>query len=224
MSSGIGQLFPIRAVRIRDRVKESEGVVLTVAVGSSFENISDIFGAYESAKNLLEYRIFLGHGKVILPESVNSIIWMDPSATEAALDSLKLALMKDDRQSFLRELKLLFSVDASGMIQYNYINHISTKLAALLINYADEHHLDSAETVDPEEMLSLETIEEIRRWFTDKFTKIFDGANRRSYRGKENFHVREAVRIIDTRYAGNLSLESLAESLGLPQGVPRKAF
>ncbi len=215
MASGDRTSVSDTAVRMIDRVKDTEGAVLTVAAGSPFGSMGEIFGAYESAGNLLGYRIFLGHGRVILPESIDSIIWMDPAVTEALLDNLRLSLMEDDKQSFLRGLKSLFSIDTPGMIQYNYINHVNMKLAALLINYADEQHMDSAGIIDPEEMLSLETVEEIRDWFAGRFIKIFDGRKNGRFDGGGNFHVREAVRIIDTRYAGNLSLESLAENLGL---------
>ncbi len=206
--------------RILDYVEYHCRVTLTAAVDHLFTDLSEIQAVFASTKDLLRYRIFLGHRRVLTPAHRENVTWMDPETTEHRLESVKQAMLKNDTAAFFKILEELFTVNASGMIQYNYIEYVHIRLLTLLLSYIDMHHISMTDTfpfdADALNTLhALDTVAEMFQWFKKKFSDAFAFTRNRGASAIHSQHIREIIAVIHAEYSGNLSLEILAEREGI---------
>ncbi len=212
--------LPDLPTRIIDYVEKHCQTNLTIAANNSFTNLSDIQTVFLSTRDLLRYRIYLGHHRVIIPAHIQNIIWMDPEETERSLHKLKQALIQNRSDIFYKELKTLFDVNASGIIQYNYIEYVKINLLSLLLTYIDTHHLHLSNSFhinvqNFQIIQTLETIDDIHNWFKKHFSEVFALTKNNHMDKIHNVHLREIISFIKTEYQKNLSLEILATKAGI---------
>jgi AraC-like DNA-binding protein len=203
------------AVGIIRFAQKETGNIPTMSLSDSFGPEDSLADVYRQVLDLLEYRIFLGHGRVIQSETVDSLIWMNPEDRKKIIREIRQALMVGDRKSFSEKLKELYSINASGMIQYNYLEYVNLKLVSLLIQYIDDNHLNEEFEPDFSEIRRLETVVEIHDWFRNNFDQAFELSELPEKKGAYNVHVRKALEIIENGYADDLSLDHIAEKLNL---------
>jgi len=206
--------------RIIDYVDHHCHITLTIAANNPFTTFSEIQSIFKSTKKLLHYRMFLGHRRVIIPAHIQNVIWRDPELTEHTLHMIKQAMIQNDKTLFFKRLETLFKMEASGMIQFNYIEYVTTALLAMIMTYIEIHHLELSEEINVSiqkfhEVHSLETMEDMYRWFINRFTELFTITSEEGITKIENIHIRELIHIIKTEYKGNLSLETLANRIGI---------
>ncbi len=208
------------AARIIDCVDHHCSHSITVAVGNTFSNPEEIRKEYLKVQELLKYSIYLGQNRVILSSHVSQIGWLDPELIDHILHQLKLYILRDDKKDFFNYLKQLYQIDTAGMIEYNYIEYVNTNLITLLLNFINENHLKESEKFDNrllsfKEIHSMETIHDIYLWFRKKFAEIFSFADKQSGSVFQNTHIRKIISIIKNEYKEDLSLETLADRIGI---------
>ena len=208
------------SARIVEYVEHYCARTISIAAPDPFSNLLDIYKSYQAAGDLLRYRIFLGLGKVIVPESVNMIPWLEPSSIDLKLRDMNTALMQDEENIFLEGLKSIFTFNASGMVQYNYIEYVHSSLLAMMFNYIESRHLKTAdggewELYEVKHVDDYESMEEIHIWLKTRFSKLFELNKKEKESGSDNAHVRKIKRIIETEYNNDLSLEIIADRVGI---------
>ncbi len=213
-------LFSEIASRLLDYVNHHCSVSVTISAGNIFKEPDCIQGEYQKVKEILKYSIFLGQKRVILPSHISQLSWLNPEIVDNTLHKIKVSLLKDDKEMFLRNLKQLYKINTAGMIEYNYMEYVNSSIIALLLTYIDEKNVRESEDFNPElldfkRLHSMETIEDIYFWFKQKFLGIFSLTAKMETRTLKNIHIKELINIINVEFMSDLSLETLANRIGI---------
>ena len=201
---------------------QKRGLPVTIAVSAACGDLSELPQCRRQAEELLRYRVYLGRGRVIIPESVDSVAYKDPESVEWKLTRIEESLHAGGGSSVLTLLSQIFEEDLPGMMQVHYIEYVKAALVtcahrALRAQRATSPAFGEA-LPDFREMERLETLEEIHNWFRDLFRCLLaledlDAATAAGRGASRN--VRRALEIIERRYDQGLSLESLASEIGV---------
>ncbi len=210
------------------KVRESFGVSLTMAL-DSFESVEKIKERFAELQNLIRYSVFLGYGKVILPETVESLYFLDPVIIERKIATLRRDVEREDMESFFVHLKQLYERDMAGMLQYNYLEYINSNLLSILINFINRKRINESESfsgdiLDLQGLKRVETVKEMHEWFRKKFTEIFKLAREVNEKITSNVTVREILNIIRNEYRNDLSVEGIAKRMKIHKVYLNRLF
>ena len=217
------------ASNIIQQVENTYQLSLTISMGKPFNSMDKIEDEYINVQNLIKYRVFLGRGKVILPESIENLISLDPVILEKKISTLRHAIIKDDEDTFFYTLSQLYERDMAGMIQYNYIEYVNSNLISILINFLNKKNANELDTftgdiLELQELKKLETIREMHEWFKKKFTQSFKLAREAEEKISDNVIVREILSIIRNEYKNDLSVESIAKKVKIHRVYLNRLF
>ena len=217
------------ASNIIQQVKQKHQTSLTISLGKLFISMDKIDDEYSNVQNLIKYRVFLGRGKVILPESIENLIFLDPVILEKKISTLRDAIIQDDEDTFFYHLRQLYERDMAGMIQYNYIEYVNSNLISILLNFINKKRINEFENftgdkLDLQELRKLETIREMHEWFRKKFKEAFELAREAEEKISDNVIVREILSIVRGEYQNDLSVESIADRLGIHRVYLNRLF
>ncbi len=230
-AGGSIETFPLileTASDVIKKTKETYGISLTMAL-ESFGDVGKLREKFVNLKNLIRYSVFLGCGKVILPESVESLYFLDPAILERKIVVLRRDIEREDMDEFFLHLKQLYERDMAGMLQYNYLEYINSNLISMLINFVNKKRVNESESfsgdlLDLQGLKKVETVKEMYEWFKGKFTDVFRLARRVDERLTGNVIVREILNIIRSEYKNNLSVEGIAKRMRIHKVYLNRLF
>ena len=198
----------------------SRNISLTIAVGECFTGLENIPQQALAVKELYGFRVFLGCDRIILSESTRGIGGGDPSYIREKIDLIKKALTESQPAACFSILRELYDRDLPGMLKYNYLEYVNLRLLSLILSLVERGEINLRELAGSEylslhELEKKETVTEMREWFEDIFSRIFnlerdDAASRVS-----NRNILKIINIIKNRYDEDLTLDELAAEIGV---------
>ncbi|NOY08503.1 MAG: response regulator [Spirochaetes bacterium] len=203
------------AAAIIHQTEYSCSLSLTIAAGKLFTDVKNLKAEFKNVRNLIKYRTFLGQRRVILPESVENLSFLDPVILEKKISAIRESIIKEDTDNFFYYLKQLYERDMAGMIQYNYIEYVNSNLISILLNFINEKKIKESDSfagdfLDLYSLRKLETIKDMHAWFRTKFIEVFKLARETEEKLPDNIIVREILSIIRNEYKKDLSVEHIA--------------
>ncbi len=199
---------------------EGRKTSVTIAAGKTFAAGSDLRTEALAVRELYGYRLFLGRNRIIIPETITSFGGRNPADIRKKIELIKTAVHERDSGSCFSLLRELYDRDLPGMLKYNYLEYVNLRLLSLILSFEERGEINIREITGKEylpikELELMETVSDMREWFENIFSRIFkleedDPASRVT-----NRNVLKVINIIKTRFDEDLSLEDLADSVGV---------
>ncbi len=195
---------------VRDALEKPDQPV-TIGVSEILRNPDRLSEGITQATEALQTAVFQGKGRNLY---FDAAAVMGSKAQLKVLDEgvsrVREALKCGDEALLLCEVRRLYQRDLSGMMQYNYLNHVNALLMGILTQacLAGDIPFKSifgADTVSLEALDQMDAIGDICLWFVERFTALA-----RTVRASYSPRLSQIVRYIDQHYCEDLTLETLA--------------
>lgn len=199
---------------------ESRNYSVTIAAGKTFSTANELRREAQSVKELFGYRLFLGRNRIIIPETVSSLSGRNPADIRKKIEQIKTAVHERDSASCFSLIRELYDRDLPGMLKYNYLEQVNLRLLSLILSFEEKGEINIREISGQEylpvkELELKETVSEMREWFENIFTRIFKLEADDPTSWVTNRNVLKVINIIKSRFDEELSLEELADEIGV---------
>ncbi len=166
--------------RLRKELHKVPDITLSAGISELFFNVDELPDHYQKAHDLLKYRIFLGGGRTLFSSlPISKMPVLKTEKIENYLEKIKIYACEKRFQKALSSISDLYNTELSGMLQYNYIQHIHTNLFSIIIDICKNNKITYNDLfgknflpVDYPE--NFNTIQESREWFLEIFSRIIE--------------------------------------------------
>ncbi len=209
------------AQEIRRRVSILNNISLTISVSSTFKKPFRIKKYFDEAFKLSKMKVFLGNDTIILNNTFVKNLNLDTDTLTKRINAINIAIEQNDMEDLKLELTYLYGKDIRGFMQFNYLNYINSSLLDLVVRTCNRYSITYEDIFStsyiPIEILSTkETVEEMRSWFIEIFTKIIDIKCNNSFRNKYSKKVSDSIEYINKNlFNQSLSLTDIAENINV---------
>ncbi|MBI9106124.1 MAG: response regulator [Spirochaetales bacterium] len=198
----------------------ANNISVTIAAGETFGAENDLKTEAASVREIFGYRLFLGKNRIILSETVRSIGGKNPSYIRKKIEMIKSAIHEGDSGGCFILLRELYDRDLPGMLKYNYLEWVNLRLLSIILASEERGEINLREITGQEflsikDLESKETVSEMRQWFENIFSRIFKIEDEDPSPRVANRNIQRVINIIKTRYDEDLSLEDLADEIGV---------
>ncbi|GKX28575.1 DNA-binding response regulator [Vallitalea longa] len=203
--------------KIKHEVTKLVGKSLTIIVSKTFNDLTDTCKIYEQTKEMLKYRFYYGKGKILFHNTViKKVAPVKPEKIDKIFDTIGRYI--DDRKikELLEQIEMLYQDVSKGFLQYNYVGYISTKFMEMIIKVCNENNIEYIELFGTEYLpiktiYKMETVQDIKSWFQDIFSRIIKIINEKS--SGYSLRVIQAVNYINNNFEEEISLNDISEEL-----------
>ncbi|MBD7911222.1 response regulator transcription factor [Clostridium cibarium] len=216
----INQCYSL-AQEIRRRISLIHNVSLTISISSTFKKPFGIKKYWDEVFKLSKMKVFLGNGTIILNNTFVKGLNLDSNTLSKRINSISAAIEQNHIESLNLELTHLYDKDIRGFMQFNYLNYINSSLLDLIIKTCNRYSIEYKDIFStsyiPMEILSTkETIEEMRSWFIEIFTKIINYKTNNFFKNKYSKKVSDCINYINKNlYNPSLSLTDIATNINV---------
>lgn len=203
---------------VKSSVEKYVGSKLTIGVSQTFYSKDLILDKVKEARSALDFSVFLGKGKILYFEAVRH------NEQSVKIDLLNHRF-EDIRKNFeeknykkaIENIDGIYNRDLPGMMQCHYLHHINTLLLGLLTLLCSEHQIPYAkvfgkETISLQDIEQLDTVAEIRGWFTGRFESII---YLMEHRVTYSSRVKSVMEYIENNYALDIGIDDIAGAFNL---------
>ena len=211
---------------IRKKLQKVPEITLSAGISELFFNVDELPDHYQKAYDLLKYRIFLGGGRTLFSSlQISKMPALKTEKIEKYLEEIKIYAYEKRFQKVLSAISDLYNTELSGILQYNYIQHIHTNLFSIIIDICKNNKITYNDLfgknylpVDRPE--SFNTIQESQDWFMEIFSRIIEISTEK----KESYsnHVNKAVSVIVEN--PKITLHDLADKLFINKSYLSRLF
>ncbi|NLY90848.1 MAG: helix-turn-helix domain-containing protein [Firmicutes bacterium] len=211
--------------KIRSIQKEAKALMdytVTFAVGSLVD-CGSVRLSFEQAKSVLEYRFVQGPGSILFFDEINgSLIHYNADERIKYIQSCLLAGKKEEMIKGVREL--FADIKAKQYVSFTYVSQILSQLVVLLTQYAIDHKIKIEELLMDKAFMYKKlwqnhTLDEAGEWFCGLVAEIM--AYQQSTNGK---YIGEILSYVKNHYSENITIENIADHVGLSYSHLRKVF
>jgi AraC-like DNA-binding protein len=203
-------------------------ITCTISVGPVADNVEDLKLSWSGACQTIHFRLVQG---------VNSLIFYDVIVKEETKDfqypsNLEKQIMDSLKSGDTESLQELAEDFVSAIHPFKYDEIILSLLQLLVITIRtakemssfDRENADLEIHTSQQELLKLDTLDQIKMWYLSLCDRIIKVRNRES-QSKNNKTIEKLVDYITENYKDvNLSVEMLSELIGLSPSYVRKLF
>lgn len=133
------------------------------------------------------------------------------------LESIRSNFEAKNYRKVEEDIDFIYQKDLPGMMQCHYLHHMNTLLLGLFTFICFNHHIPyiqvfGSETISIRNIEQQETVAGIHDWYVEKFNRIIcliDESVTYSVR------VKKTIAIMERHYQSDISMEEIAEELGL---------
>lgn len=219
--------------RIQYSLKNYVNISVSVGVSDIRNNNEKINNLFEQAKQNVKLRFVVGKGKMIFPETVNTIMWRKSESSARNEHKKESIIGKEadflgalgaaDEGKTLSELEKLFAVirlNSSNSIEKIYSNYM--ELIFVTISYLSKIGKETEEVFGIEidfyeKILRFETQDEIENWIRNMISWILNYL-KECKTSKQNRIIANAKHFIQMNYANSgLSLKMVSEFVELSE-------
>ncbi len=213
---------------IRNELHKAGGLTVTAGVSDIFNSIDEVFIHYRQASELLRYSFFLDRDKTLF--SCTGITKIPAVRTEKIEDKLERIKEYSGNKNFDNVIDLineLYETEFSGILQYNYIQHIHSSLISIVFDICKSCNISypvlfGKNYIPFDQIESFESIEESREWFLRLFKRIGDTINKLNMDIKHSLHVKKAISLI--RENPKISLQELSTKIFINKSYLSRLF
>ncbi|AQR98182.1 MULTISPECIES: response regulator transcription factor [Clostridium] len=209
------------AQEIRRRVSILNNISLTISVSSTFKKPFRIKKYFDEVLNLSKMKVFLGNDTIILNNTFVKNLSLDTDTLAKRINAINIAIEQNNVENLKLELTHLYDKDIRGFMQLNYLNYINSSLLELVVRTCNRYSITYEEIFSisyiPIEILSTkETVEEMRGWFLEIFTKIININCNNSFKNKYSKKVSDSIEYINRNlFNQSLNLADIAENINV---------
>lgn len=209
------------AQEIRRRVSILNNISLTISVSSTFKKPFRIKKYFDEVLKLSKMKVFLGNDTIILNNTFVKNLNLDTDTLTKRINAINIAIEQNNVESLKLELTHLYDKDIRGFMQLNYLNYINSSLLDLVMRTCNRYSITYEEIFSisyiPIEILSTkETVEEMRGWFFEIFTKIININCNNSFKNKYSKKVSDSIEYINRNlFNQSLNLADIAENINV---------
>ncbi|MFT8350454.1 response regulator [Clostridium saccharoperbutylacetonicum] len=209
------------AQEIRRRVSILNNISLTISVSSAFKKPFRIKKYFDEVLKLSKMKVFLGNDTIILNNTFVRNLNLDTDTLAKRINAINIAIEQNNVESLKLELTHLYDKDIRGFMQLNYLNYINSSLLELVVRTCNRYSITYEEIFSisyiPIEVLSTkETVEEMRGWFLEIFTKIININCNNSFKNKYSKKVSDSIEYINRNlFNQSLNLADIAENINV---------
>lgn len=209
------------AQEIRRRVSILNNISLTISVSSTFKKPFRIKKYFDEVLKLSKMKVFLGNDTIILNNTFVKNLNLDTDTLAKRINAINIAIEQNNVESLKLELTHLYDKDIRGFMQLNYLNYINSSLLELVVRTCNRYSITYEEIFSisyiPIEILSTkETVEEMRGWFLEIFTKIININCNNSFKNKYSKKVSDSIEYINRNlFNQSLNLADIAENINV---------
>lgn len=209
------------AQEIRKRISLMHNISLTISVSSTFKKPFKIKKYFDEAFKLSKMKVFLGNDTIILNNTFVKNLDLDTDTLAKRINAINIAIEQNNIENLKSELTHLYDKDIRGFMQFNYLNYINSSLLDLVVRTCNRYSIAYEDIFStsylPIEILSTkETVEEMRGWFIEIFTKIININFNNSFKNKYSKKVADSIDYINKNlFNQSLSLTDIAENINV---------
>lgn len=196
-------------------VKIEEKLSLTICVSNYFSKIINSGEKYYEAAELLNYKLFVGRGKILLYDNIRGNKFKyEPKILDNRLATLEKAIKKNDLNESVFQIKELYQKELNYSMGYSFLREVNGKIYQIIMKICSNHNIElcklfQVDYIPLTEIEELETIGDISSYFIDKVSKLIE-LKLRAENGYSR-RVRDVIEFILSNYSADISLQEIAE-------------
>lgn len=205
------------ASKIKRDITKLVGNSLTIIIGQVFGDLSKAPNMYEQTKDTLLYRFYFGKGKILFYNTIiKKVAPVKPEKIEEVLNSIHKWVEERNITGLMDSIELIYQDAANGFMQYNYVQYIATRFMEMVMRISKEYAIAYQELFGTNYLplntiQQLDTIDDIKNWFKDLFTRIVTKMNEK--KSTYSLRVLQATKYITQNYHKAISLNDIANHL-----------
>lgn len=214
--------------RIKASIKRYLNITACFSYSRIFNDIIDTNKYYKEAENMLQGRFFKGKDKIINESSesfTNEYLNLDVNEEKSIIGSLKT----QDYDKIVDSLNMVFSRLVDNKLSYNSIQMICAELINIINRVARETGIDIKRVYNDSEipyasMKKFETLIEVKEWILKSYEKLASLMAETKFNQNYSEYTKKAIGYIQKNYKNNISLNEVAEYIGLNSSYLSRVF
>ncbi|MFA9465543.1 MAG: response regulator [Velocimicrobium sp.] len=213
--------------QISSNLKTYLNITTSYSIGKICYEIEGISASYEKARQNLKFTFYTGN-ESILDETMDSVENEPLHGLDFNIEKkIVAAIVAMDHNQLLLCLELAFEDIASKRLNLKNAQMIFSDLISLIVRVCREKgipldHIFKA-NLSPTELLSqLTTIDQVYQWFCKLFKTLFSQLMTQTIGASD--YVRKALAYIHSNYSKAISLQLVAQEIGISHGYLSKIF
>lgn len=221
------------AKQINENIKKMLNADLSIGVGKLCMSISDILHSYEECKEVLESKLFEGKGKVYNNYGQGEIKKVENKSEQTKrLDGNKLyqKLILADT-SCIDDVQAVFHIYKETKAPPMVIEVGIVEMLNAAYKAADENYLEDIKEKENfhtmySQIKKLETVDEMEEVVRQFYSEIIEEMQKRNKVKENNYskYTSETIQYIKKNYKNALSLQEIAEKMGIHYAYLSKVF
>ena len=214
--------------RIKASIKRYLNITACFSYSRIFNDIIDTNKYYKEAENMLQDRFFKGKDKIINESSgsfTNEYLNLDVNEEKSIIAALKT----QDYGKIVDCLNMVFARLVDKKLSYNSIQMICAELINIVNRVARETGIDIKRVYNDSEipyasMKKLETLIEMREWILKSYEKLASLMAEAKFNHNYSEYTKKAIGYMQKNYKNNISLNEVAEYIGLNSSYLSRVF
>lgn len=217
------------ARNIQMEVKKYLPFTITLGIGRMYKDITNVKLSYNEAINALKYKLYQGKNEIINIDEVEiqseELYYYDSEKEKMLINNLKVGQQKEV-DIVIDEL--FQEIIEHKSYSYTYVQQVFIRIISLIIELIINMGLDVEEVFGDkynlyEEFSDKETIQDMKVWLT-KICHICVYEIDKINHSKSHKHIEKILEFIDMNLSHNISLNDIADFIGLNPSYVSKIF
>jgi len=198
-------------------MKNRTGKTFSIAVAYTRKGFSALPLLYQNALEVFMFSPFYGREKVIFTQETTRKAFPLDQTMKSGIEELVNAFNKGNQKQLEEMLVSLFNRTASPEMRLDDFKKLCDELMQIIDNYRRKSGLDSIRNIYKQGGIDRNlwySVQDISQWFLSEFRKMLEsesGVNSPNYSKK----VQQAIHYITSHYTNELSVEDVANELGI---------
>ncbi len=215
--------------RIKSSIKRYLNITACFSYSKIFNDIADINKYFKEAEVVLQDRFFRGKDRIMDKSSCNAPYVEYVSLELSEEKSMIEALKAQDHKKIEECIDNVFSKFIDNRLSYNSVQMICAELINIANRVARETGIDikrvySDKDIPYDSMKKMETLIEIKEWILKSYTKLADIIGEINANSNYSEYTRKAISYIQSNYTKNVSLNEVAEYIGINSSYLSRVF
>lgn len=214
-------------------VQEQVGTIIdnnvTIGLGQVYRDLQGINLSYKEAMNSLKRKLISNNKKIIVwnEEWNMENEYFYPYNEERHIFNLLPLGVKEDVNSAVDEFFEKIAYKSKKGVSIDNVIQIINQLAGNTIRYLVDNSIKLSDIFYENEniyecILNKDTLEEVEAWFQVLYEKVIDYNN--NLHSKDGASIKRIMEYIDENYKKDISIENVADYVGLSYSYVRKVF
>lgn len=202
-------------------LKRLAEIHLTIGIGGSAAHLGQLTESYQTAAEAIERKLFLGRNQAVMYDAMAASKDVDYRRINELLAAIASVLKTGDAEQIEQLLEAIFrELILSRGIGYKDCQRICLQVLLVASQFLSEFGLrtglqNGEESEVWEQLLKLETLEEMSRHIKHYLFSICRQVETKSFKKANDDVIGKIIRIIGERYAENLTISDIAQRVYL---------